>query len=57
MYHDFAGGKTLLLKLKKYKPLIAVFNGKGIYEIYSGKKEFCFGRQPEKVEGTNTVST
>ncbi|KAK3877117.1 hypothetical protein Pcinc_018152 [Petrolisthes cinctipes] len=48
------GGKILLTKLKKYNPLIAVFNGKGIYEIYSGKKEFCFGRQPEKIEGTNT---
>ncbi|XP_069174457.1 uncharacterized protein [Procambarus clarkii] len=48
------GGKILRAKLKKYKPLIAVFNGKGIYEIYSGKKQFCFGKQPEKVEGTNT---
>ncbi|KAK8733729.1 hypothetical protein OTU49_006456 [Cherax quadricarinatus] len=48
------GSKILRLKLKKYKPLVAVFNGKGIYEIYSGKKQFCFGKQPEMVEGTNT---
>ncbi|XP_045104451.1 uncharacterized protein LOC123499975 isoform X2 [Portunus trituberculatus] len=48
------GGELLRLKLKRYKPRIAVFNGKGIYEIFSGKKEFCFGRQPEMVEGTKT---
>ncbi|XP_042219652.1 uncharacterized protein LOC121864623 [Homarus americanus] len=48
------GGEILRSKLRKYKPLIAVFNGKGIYEIYSGKKQFCFGKQPELVEGTNT---
>merc|ERR1739848_209015 len=26
---------------------IAVFNGKAIYEVYSGQKKFMFGRQPE----------
>lgn len=52
----FPGSHILLEKLKKYKPKIAVFNGKLIYEVFSGKKEFGFGRQPSLVEGTNTVS-
>lgn len=45
----------MLEKLRKYKPKIAVFNGKLIYEVFSGKKEFGFGRQPNLVDGTNTV--
>ena len=49
------GGQILLSKLQRYQPRVAVFNGKGIYEIFSGKKEFTFGRQPEKIEGTHTV--
>ncbi|XP_042209145.1 uncharacterized protein LOC121857233 isoform X7 [Homarus americanus] len=48
------GGQILLSKLQQFQPRIAVFNGKGIYEIFSGKKEFTFGRQPEKIEGTRT---
>ncbi|KAJ8667731.1 hypothetical protein QAD02_009394, partial [Eretmocerus hayati] len=48
------GSHILLEKLKKYRPKIAVFNGKLIYEVFSGKKEFGFGRQPNLVEGTNT---
>ncbi|XP_050707526.1 trithorax group protein osa-like isoform X2 [Eriocheir sinensis] len=48
------GGQILLSKLQQFQPRIAVFNGKGIYEIFSGKKEFSFGRQPEKIEGTRT---
>uniref|UniRef100_A0A0K8TIY5 G/T mismatch-specific thymine DNA glycosylase n=1 Tax=Lygus hesperus TaxID=30085 RepID=A0A0K8TIY5_LYGHE len=48
------GGQILLEKLQKFKPKIAVFNGKYIYEVFSGKKDFNFGRQPEFVEGTNT---
>lgn len=50
------GSHALIEKLKTYKPRIAVFNGKGIYEIFSGKKEFHFGKQPEKVEGTETYA-
>ena len=34
-----------------------MFNGKGIYEVFSGQKEFIFGKQPEKIEGTETVSS
>ncbi|XP_063595198.1 G/T mismatch-specific thymine DNA glycosylase-like [Penaeus indicus] len=48
------GSEILLTKLKQYQPRIAVFNGKGIYEIFSGKKQFNFGKQPEMVDGTNT---
>ena len=29
-------------------------NGKYIYEVFSGQKKFLFGRQPEKLSGTNT---
>jgi len=50
------GCSVLTDKLKKYKPKIAVFNGKLIYEVFSGKKDFPFGRQPDFVDGTNTVS-
>lgn len=48
------GGRILLEKLQRFRPKIAVFNGKGIYEVFSGKKEFTFGKQPECIEGTNT---
>ena len=39
--------QVLREKLGQYKPKIAVFNGKAIYEVYSGQKKFMFGRQPE----------
>ncbi|CAH1153571.1 unnamed protein product [Phaedon cochleariae] len=48
------GSQILLEKLRKYRPKIAVFNGKLIYEVFSGKKDFKFGRQPDVIEGTNT---
>ncbi|KAK9889443.1 hypothetical protein WA026_004711 [Henosepilachna vigintioctopunctata] len=48
------GCQILLEKLRKFRPKIAVFNGKLIYEVFSGKKDFKFGRQPELVDGTNT---
>ncbi|XP_069694048.1 uncharacterized protein Tdg isoform X2 [Periplaneta americana] len=48
------GSQILLEKLQKYKPKIAVFNGKLIFEVFSGKKDFSFGRQPDFVDGTNT---
>lgn len=50
------GSHILLEKLRKFRPKIAVFNGKLIYEVFSGKKDFKFGRQPDLVDGTNTVS-
>ncbi|KAG9329623.1 hypothetical protein JZ751_003458 [Albula glossodonta] len=55
------GGKILVEKLKQYKPLIAVFNGKCIYEMFSREifgfkpKKLEFGLQPHKVPDTETV--
>ena len=55
------GGKELIKKIQTYQPKIAVFNGKGIYEIFSKemfgqkKKDFKFGRQPNKIPDTDTV--
>ena len=51
----FPGSHALIEKIKLYKPRIVVFNGKGIYEVFSQKKESHFGKQPEQVEGTETV--
>ena len=48
------GGKVLLEKLDKFKPKIIVFNGKKIYQIYSGKKDFYFGKQPEPINNGET---
>lgn len=53
--HFILGSQILLEKLQRFKPKIAVFNGKLIFEVFSGKKDFTFGRQPELVDGTNTV--
>lgn len=50
------GCQVLMEKIKKFRPKVAVFNGKLIYEVFSGKKDFPFGRQSDFVEGTNTVS-
>ncbi|XP_029952887.1 G/T mismatch-specific thymine DNA glycosylase isoform X2 [Salarias fasciatus] len=55
------GGRQLLEKLQKYKPLIAAFNGKGIYEIFCKEtfgvkaKNLDFGLQPYKIPETETV--
>ena len=54
MYY-FTGAKKLVEKIKEYNPKIAVFNGKGIYEVFSGEKEFIFGKQPQKIADTETV--
>ena len=48
------GAEILREKLARFQPKIVVFNGKAIYEVYSGRKKFMFGRQPEKMEGTDT---
>lgn len=50
------GCRLLQEKLRRFEPKIAVFNGKLIFEVFSGKKDFNFGRQPECIDGTNTVS-
>ncbi|XP_073687600.1 G/T mismatch-specific thymine DNA glycosylase isoform X1 [Garra rufa] len=55
------GGHQLLEKLQEYRPLIAVFNGKCIYEIFCKEifgvkaKNLEFGLQPYKVPETETV--
>ncbi|XP_075456709.1 G/T mismatch-specific thymine DNA glycosylase isoform X2 [Ascaphus truei] len=55
------GGRILLQKLQKYKPRIAAFNGKCIYEIFSKEvfgvkiKKFEFGMQPHRVPEADTV--
>ncbi|KAJ0171219.1 hypothetical protein K1T71_013418 [Dendrolimus kikuchii] len=48
------GSAVLLEKLQTFRPKVAVFNGKLIYEVFSGKKDFCFGKQPDTIAGTNT---
>ena len=45
----------MLERMAQLKPLVLCFNGKGIYEIYSGKK-CSIGIQEEKLPGTETVS-
>ncbi|XP_060554650.1 uncharacterized protein LOC132715635 isoform X2 [Ruditapes philippinarum] len=49
------GAQILTEKLVKYKPKIAVFNGKGIYEVFVGHKNFHFGKQPDLLTGTETA--
>uniref|UniRef100_UPI00358E87B1 G/T mismatch-specific thymine DNA glycosylase isoform X3 n=1 Tax=Myxine glutinosa TaxID=7769 RepID=UPI00358E87B1 len=55
------GGKILLQKLKKYRPKVAVFNGKCIFEIFSKEvfgekiKNFQFGEQPKRIPETEVV--
>ncbi|GAB6021013.1 hypothetical protein CHUAL_003650 [Chamberlinius hualienensis] len=49
------GAQILQEKIQRCRPKIAVFNGKGIYEVFSGKKNFDFGKQPEPIEGTNST--
>lgn len=49
------GAKIVEEKLKLYKPKIAVFNGKCIYEVFANiraKDTFYFGLQPERIDDT-----
>ncbi|KOX75509.1 G/T mismatch-specific thymine DNA glycosylase [Melipona quadrifasciata] len=47
------GSKVVEEKLRLYKPRIAVFNGKCIYEVFASRTgTFNFGLQPEKVGET-----
>ena len=46
--------KVMIERMKELKPLVACFNGKGIYEIFSGKK--CeVGIQPDPLPDTETA--
>lgn len=49
------GAIILAEKLVKFKPKIVVFNGKGIYEVFVGHKNFHFGKQPNLLPGTETA--
>lgn len=47
--------QVMIERMKELTPLVACFNGKGIYEIFSGGK--CeVGLQSQPLPGTNTVS-
>ncbi|XP_043495823.1 G/T mismatch-specific thymine DNA glycosylase-like [Polistes fuscatus] len=49
------GAKIVEEKIKLFKPKIAIFNGKCIYEVYANKtskSSFHFGLQPELIENT-----
>lgn len=49
------GAKVLREKLSRWRPKIAVFNGKIIFQVYSEKKKFLFGKQPDRLEGTDII--
>jgi len=49
------GAKILLEKVRFNRPRIVVFNGKEIFRIFSGQKNFNFGKQPGFVEGTESI--
>lgn len=51
------GTQLLLQKLRRYRPKIACFNGKGIYESFVGHKNFYMGKQPDPIPGTDIVSS
>src|SRR5438093_757624 len=46
-----AGAVELRDKLLSLRPLAVCFNGKSIYETFSGHRNFPFGLQPETLEG------
>ncbi|KAI4472465.1 hypothetical protein M0802_016797 [Mischocyttarus mexicanus] len=49
------GAKVVEEKMKLFKPKIAIFNGKCIYDVYANitsKSSFHFGLQPELIEDT-----
>lgn len=45
---------VMIERMKELKPLVACFNGKGIYEIFNGGK-CTVGVQPNPLPGTETV--
>lgn len=46
---------VMIERMKELRPLVACFNGKGIYEIFSGGK-CTVGLQEQPLPGTETVS-
>ncbi len=51
------GAVVLREKLGRFRPRVACFNGKAIYQVYSGQKKFMFGKQPDPLEGTDGKTT
>ncbi|OQV24728.1 putative G/T mismatch-specific thymine DNA glycosylase [Hypsibius exemplaris] len=49
------GAVELRRKILQYRPRIVVFNGLGIYEAFTGGKEFSLGKQPEPLSGAPDV--
>lgn len=49
------GAESLRTRLQQFSPRIAAFNGKEIYRIFSGKKDFSFGLQPETLAPDSPV--
>ncbi len=43
------GKRQLRVKIERYRPKVACFVGKGVYEQYSGKKNVTWGLQQEPV--------
>jgi TDG/mug DNA glycosylase family protein len=46
-----AGADSLRAKLLHFRPRVVCFNGKGIYEAFSGRRGITLGLQPETLEG------
>ncbi|RWS29419.1 hypothetical protein B4U80_04869 [Leptotrombidium deliense] len=49
------GCEIVRQKLLYHRPKIAVFNGKGIYEVYARCKCQVLGKQPQPIDGTDTL--
>jgi TDG/mug DNA glycosylase family protein len=49
-----AGAAVLREKLVRYRPAVVCFNGKSIYEVYSGRRNVSFGLQPPGEDGLTT---
>ena len=44
-----AGAEALRAKLRRYQPRVVCFNGKSIYQAFSGRRAVSFGRQVERL--------
>jgi mismatch-specific thymine-DNA glycosylase len=44
------GAERLRAKLLRFRPRVVCFNGKSIYEAFSGRRNVTFGLQPETLE-------
>jgi|SRR5581483_941201 len=45
------GARELRQKLLRFRPRVVCFNGKSIYEAFSGRRDVRFGLQQETLEG------